>query len=102
MPPQYKFVEVSPVTDETLEAAVNEWVGKGWQLEAIRFVVTDHSKRPQLAFVGFVREMPGLVKASDDPPATPVATDAQAGPRPLEASDEAARVLTAAHGDDVE
>ena len=56
MPPRYKFVEVSPVTDETLEAAVNEWVARGWQLEGIRFVVTEHSKRPQLAFVSFVTE----------------------------------------------
>jgi hypothetical protein len=102
MPPQYKFVEVAPVTDETLGAAVNEWVGKGWQLEGIRFVVTEHSKRPQMAFVGFVRELPDLAEASGDPPATPVATEAQAGPRPLETSEQPPRVLTAAHGDDVE
>ena len=53
---QYKFVEVTPVTDETLEKAVNEWVAGDWHLEGIRFVTTEHSKRPSLAFVSFVRE----------------------------------------------
>ena len=27
---QYKFVELSQVSDDTLEITVNEWVGKGW------------------------------------------------------------------------
>lgn len=52
----YKFVEVSVVTDETLEACVNEWVAKGWQLEGIRFVMTEASKRPRMAFVSFTRD----------------------------------------------
>ena len=52
----YKFVEVSIVTDEVLEQTVNEWVGQGWVLEAIRFVVTEHSRRPAMAFVSFTRE----------------------------------------------
>jgi hypothetical protein len=51
----YKFVELSVVTDETLEQTVNAWVGKGWQLDAIRFVTSDQSRRPQMAFVSFVR-----------------------------------------------
>jgi hypothetical protein len=53
---RYKFVELSTVTDETLEAAVNEWVAQGWQLEGIRFVVTEHSKRPAMAFVSFTAD----------------------------------------------
>lgn len=53
---QYKFVELSTVTDETLETTVNEWVRQGWQLEGIRFVTTEHSKRPQMAFVSFTRD----------------------------------------------
>lgn len=52
----YKFVELSVVTAESLEEAVNEWVGQGWQLEGIRFVTGDGSRRPQMAFVSFVRE----------------------------------------------
>lgn len=55
MPPVYKFVELSIVTDESLEETVNEWVGKGWHLDAIRFVVTEHSRRPAMAFLSFLR-----------------------------------------------
>ena len=52
----YKFVELTIVTDETLEEAVNTWVGRGWQLEGIRFVTTEASRRPQMAFVSFTRD----------------------------------------------
>jgi len=54
-PPVYKFVEVSPVTDSSLEDCVNEWVAQGWTLEGIRFVMTEHSKRPAMAYVSFLR-----------------------------------------------
>ena len=53
---QYKFVELSIVSDDTLEACVNEWVAQDWTLEGIRFVMTEHSKRPAMAFVSFTRE----------------------------------------------
>jgi hypothetical protein len=53
---QYKFVELSTVTDDTLEECVNEWVARGWQLEGIRFVTTEHSRRPAMAFVSFTRD----------------------------------------------
>ena len=53
---RYKFVEVSLVTDEAIEEVVNEWVRKGWSLEGIRFVTTEHSRRPGMAFISFVRE----------------------------------------------
>jgi len=52
----YKFVELSTVTDETLEEVVNEWVRKGWSLEAIHFAMRDSSRRPAMAFVAFVRQ----------------------------------------------
>jgi len=58
---QYKFVELSIVTDETLETCVNEWVAKGWTLEGIRFVMTEHSKRPAMAFVSFIRDTDSTV-----------------------------------------
>jgi hypothetical protein len=58
---RYKFVELSIVTDETIEAAVNEWVGQGWQLEGMRFVTSDASRRPQMVFISFVRD------EADDP-----------------------------------
>lgn len=53
----YKFVELSVVTDDQLEATVNEWVKQGWTLDTIRFVVTEHSKRPAMAFVSFTRDV---------------------------------------------
>jgi len=52
----YKFVELSIVTDESLEACVNQWVARGWTLDGIRFVTTEASRRPAMAFVSFVRE----------------------------------------------
>ena len=62
----YKFVELSIVTDETIEEAVNAWVGRGWQLESIRFVTTEASRRPSMAFIAFVRE--AQADPSDVPP----------------------------------
>lgn len=53
---EYKFVELSIVTDETIEEAVNAWVSRGWLFEGIRFVTTEASRRPQMAFVSFTRE----------------------------------------------
>lgn len=60
--PRYKFVELSVVTEDSLEECVNEWVAQGWKLDAIRFVVGEHSRRPSMAFVSFVR-------TADDAPA---------------------------------
>jgi hypothetical protein len=73
---QYKFVEVSPVTAESLEDCVNEWVAAGWTFDGIRFVVTEHSKRPAMAFVTFTRAADGEV------------TEAPREPRPLVHADE--------------
>jgi hypothetical protein len=96
VPPRYKFVEVSPVTAEALEAAVNEWIAQGWQLEGIRFLVADPSSRPQLAFVSFVTSVAA--------PAELAAPAAEVGPRPIEPPppEQAARVIVAPHGDEVE
>lgn len=52
----YKFVELSTVTDESIEDAVNEWVRKGWLLDGIRFAMNGASRRPSMAFVSFIRE----------------------------------------------
>jgi len=67
---RYKFVELSIVTDEAIEEVVNDWVGQGWQLEGVRFVTTEHSKRPAMAFVSFTRDDPqGVADAA--PPRQP-------------------------------
>lgn len=75
---EYKFVELSIVTDESIEEAVNAWVGRGWLFDGIRFVTTEASRRPQMAFISFTREVthapgqgarptgPRLVKSDPD------------------------------------
>ncbi len=62
----YKFVELSIVTDESIEEAVNAWVGRGWTLDAIRFVATEASRRPQMAFISFTRDSEAV-----EPPVPP-------------------------------
>ncbi len=68
---RYKFVELSTVTDEALEHAVNHWVAQGWQLDDIRFVITEHSRRPAMAFVSFTTETAQAGDAGDGPQAPP-------------------------------
>ncbi len=52
----YKVVELSLVTDETIEQALNLWTAQGWQFDRLQFVVGEASRRPTMAFVLFVRE----------------------------------------------
>jgi hypothetical protein len=54
---EYKVVELSVVTDESIESALNEWTGQGWQFDNIQFVVSEASKRPAMAFVFFIRDI---------------------------------------------
>lgn len=51
----YKVVELSTVTDDTLEEVLNEWTADGWTLEGIHFAMRESSKRPAMAFVVFTR-----------------------------------------------
>jgi hypothetical protein len=68
---RYKFIELSVVTEQTIEDTVNDWVGQGWQLEGIRFVTTEHSKRPAMAYVSFIRYADGeLAEPEPRPPVT--------------------------------
>lgn len=53
----YKFAELSTVTAETIEEAVNTWVGQGWSFDGIHFAMRDNSKRPAMAFLAFTREL---------------------------------------------
>jgi hypothetical protein len=52
----YKVVEIPVVTDETIEAVLNDWTARGWQFDSLQFVVREGSKRPSMAFVLFTRE----------------------------------------------
>lgn len=56
---EYKVVETSIVTDDRLEAILNEWTTLGWALDGIQFAMREASKRPAMAFVLFTREMSG-------------------------------------------
>ncbi|MBI5560668.1 MAG: DUF4177 domain-containing protein [Deltaproteobacteria bacterium] len=53
---EYKVVELSIVTDEELEKAINSAVKQGWALEGIHFAMREASKRPAMAFVLFTKE----------------------------------------------
>ena len=52
---EYKVVEVSVVTDEELERAINDAVPQGWTFDGIQFAMREASKRPSMAFVLFTR-----------------------------------------------
>jgi hypothetical protein len=54
----YRVVEVSPVAEDTLEAALNEGVATGWGFESIHFVTREGSHRPALAYLFLVRRAP--------------------------------------------
>lgn len=51
----YKVVEIPIVTDEAIEAVLNEWTAQGWQFDSLQLVVREASKRPSMAFVFFTR-----------------------------------------------
>jgi hypothetical protein len=53
---EYKVVEISIVTDETIESVLNEWVAQGWIFDGLQFAMRDSSPRPCMAFVTFKRD----------------------------------------------
>ncbi|NLC71479.1 MAG: DUF4177 domain-containing protein [Desulfuromonadaceae bacterium] len=53
--PQYKVVETTLVTDESLERIINEWVRQGWRFDGMQFAMSEASKRPAMAFILFIR-----------------------------------------------
>ena len=55
---EYKVVETSTVTDDTLERIINKWVAEGWNYDGMQFAMSDGSKRPTMAFILFTRETP--------------------------------------------
>ena len=52
----YKVVELSVVTDESIEETLNQYTAKGWHFDSLQFVVREASKRPSMAFVLFTRD----------------------------------------------
>ena len=65
-------MEISSVTDESLEGIVNELAGAGWTFEGIQFAMRESSKRPAMAFVLFTRAEQA---AEEVDPAGPAAGD---------------------------
>lgn len=53
---EFKVVETSAVTDESLSRILNEWSRKGWVYDGMTFVPNEASKRPRMAFVIFTKE----------------------------------------------
>jgi hypothetical protein len=49
-------VEVSPVSEEELEGALNRTSAEGWGFESLHFVSREGSHRPALAYLFFVRQ----------------------------------------------
>ncbi len=52
---RYKVVEVAPVTEETLEKALEERTMEGWGIESVHFVTREGSHRPSMAYLFFTR-----------------------------------------------
>jgi hypothetical protein len=52
---EYKVVEVGNVTDDEIEAVLNEWTQKGWTFDTLQFAMRDSSRRPSMAFAMFTR-----------------------------------------------
>ncbi len=56
--PTYKVVELTTVTEEEIETALNRYTAEGWHFDGMQFAMRESSKRPSMAFVLFVRESP--------------------------------------------
>jgi hypothetical protein len=56
---RYKVVELSMVTEEDIEAALNDWTAKGWTFDSMQFAMRDSSKRPAMAFITFMKKEAG-------------------------------------------
>ena len=55
----FKVVEVSPVGEDTLEQALNDWTREGWSFQSLHFVCREGSHRPALAYLFFVQARGG-------------------------------------------
>jgi hypothetical protein len=52
---RYKVVELSSVSDEEIEAALNQWTAEGWTFDAMQFAMRESSRRPAMVFLTFTR-----------------------------------------------
>jgi hypothetical protein len=56
---QYKVIETSEVTGESLEEILNRWTAEGWRYDGMQFVVKESARRPSMAFILFVKAEDG-------------------------------------------
>ncbi len=54
---EYRVVETSTVTDESLTRILNQETKQGWVYDGMTFVPNEGSKRPRMAFVIFTRDV---------------------------------------------
>ena len=52
---QYKVIETSEVTGESLEEILNQWTAQGWRYDGMQFVVKESARRPSMAFILFIK-----------------------------------------------
>ena len=52
----YKVIELSTVTEETIQDALNDLTAEGWRYDGIQFAMRDSSRRPSMAFIFFTRD----------------------------------------------
>lgn len=67
---EYRVVETSTVTDESLTRILNHETKQGWVYDGMTFVPNEASKRPRMAFVIFTRD----VDTADEPTTTATVT----------------------------
>ncbi len=53
---QYKVIETSDVTAESLEEILNERTKEGWRFDGMQFVVKESARRPTMVFVLFAKK----------------------------------------------
>jgi hypothetical protein len=59
LPPEgapYRVVELSDVSDRTIEEALNRVTAEGFRFESIHFVSQPGTRRPTMAFLFFTRD----------------------------------------------
>ncbi len=56
---EYRVVETSDVSAESLEKILNECTGEGWRFDGMQFVVKESARRPSMAFLLFVKQEKG-------------------------------------------
>ena len=62
---RYSVIELSNVSEETIEAALNEKAAQGWQFDGMQFAMRESSKRPAMAFLMFTQEEETKIQKSD-------------------------------------